>query len=120
MPMRAVLIALSCSLVGAGLTGCGLTGRGQVAPPQTVAELPPLGAAEDVQDSEVRAPITGTCGMEDLQHYVGQPRLNVPHGAMPDTYRVVGPNSVVTMDFRPDRLTIRVNESDVVESMACG
>jgi hypothetical protein len=24
------------------------------------------------------------------------------------------------MDFRPDRLTIRVNESDVVESMACG
>lgn len=118
--MKAVLIVLTCSLVGVSLTGCSLTGRGNARPPQAVAELPPLGAAEDVQDSEVRAPITGTCGMEDLQHYVGHPRVNVPHGAMPETYRVVGPNSVVTMDYRPDRLTIRVNESDVVESMACG
>jgi Peptidase inhibitor I78 family len=103
------------------LAGCALTTRGGPASgPQAAGELPPLGAAEDVADSAVRAPITGTCGMENLQHYVGQPRVNVPRGAMPDVYRVVGPNSVVTMDYRADRLTIRVNESDIVESLACG
>ena len=107
--------------VGLRAEGWAVTGRRVPASgPQAAGEVAPLGAAEDVADSAVRAPITGTCGMENLQHYVGQPRVNVPRGAMPDVYRVVGPNSVVTMDYRADRLTIRVNESDIVESLACG
>ena len=108
--MKVPVIILSCLLAG----GSSSSGERQA------DALPPLGSAEDVDGGEVRAPITGTCGMEDLQHFVGQPRVSVPARAMPDNYRVVGPNSVVTMDYRPDRLTVRVDENDVVESLACG
>ena len=121
-------------LVACFLAGCALTTRGGTpspAPETSAPEapepaarpadaLPPLGAAEDVDASEVRPPITGDCGMEAVQHYVGEPRVDVPRRDMPDNYRVVGPDTPVTMDFRPDRLTIRVDENDIVVSMACG
>jgi hypothetical protein len=111
-------------LIGCFVAGCAVTTQtGPSATPDTpqIADaLPPLGEAEDVGGGEVTPPITGNCGMESLQHYVGQPRTSVPRSAMPDLYRVVGPNSPVTMDYRPNRLTIRVNDQDVVESMACG
>lgn len=115
------LLLLPVFLAGC-VTTMGQPDRQAVSPaPAPAADaLPPLGEAEDVGGGGVRPPITGDCGMENLQHYVGQPRVNVPRSAMPDNYRVVGPDTAVTMDYRPDRLTIRVNENDVVESMACG
>ena len=110
-------------LIGCFVTGCAVTtqtaSNGTDAP-QLADALPPLDDAEDVGGGTVTPPITGNCGMESLQHYVGQPRTNVPRSAMPDLYRVVGPNSPMTMDYRSNRLTIRVNDQDVVESMACG
>jgi len=108
------------ALVALLLAGCA-TGTPSSGPARAPAgDLPPLGAAEDVGDSQVTPPITGVCGMEALQHYVGQPRVNVPRNAMPENYRVVGPDTPMTMDHRPDRLTIRVNSGDIVESMTCG
>ncbi|WP_203293455.1 I78 family peptidase inhibitor [Maricaulis parjimensis] len=110
-------------LIGCFLAGCAVTTQASNTPsdaPQMADALPPLGEAEDVGGGDVTPPITGNCGMESLQHYVGQPRTSVPRSAMPDLYRVVGPNTPVTMDYRANRLTIRVNEQDVVESMACG
>ncbi|GLK53343.1 MAG: hypothetical protein CMH94_05065 [Oceanicaulis sp.] len=123
-------------LIACFLAGCALTTRGGETPapapyPEIAGNpsadagnaapaLPPLEDAGDVDANPVRPPITGDCGMEDLQHFVGEPRVNVPRNAMPENYRVVGPDTPVTMDYRPDRLTIRVNENDIVESMACG
>ena len=83
-------------------------------------DLPPIGAPEEVEEVEVRRPITGTCGMEDLQHFVGQPRVNMPQSAVPGTYRVLGPDSITTMEYRADRVTIRVDAEDRIESIACG
>ena len=120
------------ALLACFLAGCALTTRGAETPstapeplPETATAsqapaLPPLDDAGDVDASPVRPPITGDCGMEDVQHYVGQPRVDVPRDAMPGNYRVVGPDTPMTMDYRPDRLTIRVNANDIVESMACG
>jgi hypothetical protein len=113
------------ALLACFLAGCALTARAPHTAPAPEASrladaLPPLGDAEDVNGSGVTPPITGNCGMERVQHYVGQPRTEVPRSAMPDNYRVVGPDDAMTMDYRPDRLTIRVDEQDVVESMACG
>jgi hypothetical protein len=128
-------------LVGCFLAGCAVTTQGlrsddpaaaapdvaeapaashPDAPRQSADALPPLDDAGEVGSGRVTPPITGHCGMEEVQHFVGQPRTSVPRSAMPDNYRVVGPNSPVTMDYRADRLTIRVNEQDVVESMVCG
>ena len=128
-------------LVGCFLAGCAVTTQGlrsedpaaaapdvaeapaashQDAPRQSADALPPLDDAGEVGSGRVTPPITGRCGMEEVQHFVGQPRTSVPRSAMPDNYRVVGPNSPVTMDYRADRLTIRVDGQDVVESMVCG
>lgn len=34
--------------------------------------------------------------------------------------RVIRPGQVVTMDFRPDRVNIRVNERNAITSITCG
>lgn len=121
------LLVLACTIV---LAGCSATASREAvsrestsahaSSRQMTGDLPPIEATEDVRQAEVRRPITGTCGMEGLQHYVGQPRTSVPASAIPGTYRVLGPDSVTMMEHRPDRVTIRVDARDVVESIACG
>jgi hypothetical protein len=34
--------------------------------------------------------------------------------------RVVAPGEMVTADFRPDRLTVRVNRRNVIVDLTCG
>lgn len=110
--------ALLIVLAAAGIAGCVSFSSPE---PRRVADaLPPLGEVQDIGDADIQRPITGTCGMEYLQHYVGQPRANVDRRSMPANYRVVGPDSVATMDYREDRLTIRVDRHDRIESMSCG
>ena len=82
--------------------------------------MPAMGEVQDISTAHVQRPITGSCGMEDLQHYVGQPRIAVDARTLPDNYRVVGRYSVVTMEYLPERLTIRIADDDTVESLTCG
>ena len=123
MKTRILLLSLllaGCSVTGGGLGGLGGRGEAPAAGGDAAPALPPLDMAEDVDPAPVQPPITGSCGMEELQHYVGQPRTSVPLSAMPENFRVVGPDTVVTMDYRPDRLTVRIDENDMVIGMACG
>tara|TARA_R110000868_G_scaffold26347_4_gene101541 strand:+ start:17082 stop:17474 length:393 start_codon:yes stop_codon:yes gene_type:complete len=87
---------------------------------QSASDMPAMGEVQDIGTASVRRPITGSCGMEALQHYVGQPRTTVDVRDMPENYRVIGRYSDVTMEFIPDRLTIRIADDDTVESMTCG
>ena len=87
---------------------------------QPASDMPSMGEVQDIGTSSVQRPITGSCGMEALQHYVGQPRLEVDSRDMPANYRVVGRYSRMTMEFIPERLTIRIADDDTVESMTCG
>lgn len=84
------------------------------------SDMPAMGAVQDIGTAQVQRPITGSCGMEALQHYVGQPRLEVDSRTLPANYRVVGRYSRPTMDYRPERLTIRIADDDTVESLTCG
>jgi hypothetical protein len=87
---------------------------------QQLAGLPSLGAAQDIDAAPVRRAITGSCGMESVEHFVGQPRLSISRDLLPSDYRVLGLQTQPMPDYRADRLTIRINEQDVVESMSCG
>ncbi|WP_339745797.1 I78 family peptidase inhibitor [uncultured Maricaulis sp.] len=91
-----------------------------VATAQPASDMPAMGEVQDIGTAQVQRPITGSCGMEALQHYVGQPRIAVDSRTLPDNYRVVGRYSRVTMDFIPERLTIRIADDDTVESLTCG
>lgn len=106
------------AVTAASVAGC--VSFGGPSEPVVADALPPLGAAQDIGSSDVQRPITGTCGMEYLQQYVGQPRTHVDRRSMPENYRVLGPDSVTTMEYRQDRLTIRVDADDRIESMTCG
>lgn len=83
-------------------------------------DMPLLGDVETVDTANVQRPITGSCGMEHYQHHVGQPRLSIDRLTLPANYRVVARYTRVTMEFIPERLTIRIADDDTVESMTCG
>ncbi|WP_300554131.1 hypothetical protein [Maricaulis sp.] len=88
--------------------------------PGTVNGMPPLDMVEDVELSEVQRPITGTCGMEDLQHLVGRRRTSVSVRDIPDNFLVLGPQSPDPLVYQSDRLTIRIDARDRIESLICG
>jgi len=87
---------------------------------QQVDALPSLGQIQEIDAPPVRRAITGSCGMESVEHFVGQPRLSIRAALLPQNYRVLDLRTRQAPDYRPDRLTIRIDENDVVESMSCG
>ena len=118
-------------LVSGLLTGCAFDSlpqtRPQAAQPnpsshpvQAAAALPPMGQVQAIGSATVRRAITGSCGMESVEHYVGQPRLSINAALLPENYRVLDLRTNGALDFRGNRLTIRINGDDVVESMSCG
>lgn len=65
------------------------------------------------------------CHDAPARHYLGRPAgAGVIEGARrasgAKTIRVVRPGEAVTMDFRPDRLTVTVDEHQVISRIACG
>ncbi len=104
------------------MTGCVTSrdGAEQSASRQQAEALPPMMPVEELGSSNVRPPITGSCGMEDLQQYVGRPRTTVSVHVLSARYRILGPNTVTTMDYQPDRLTVRIDARDRIESISCG
>jgi hypothetical protein len=68
---------------------------------------------------------TGACASNGLERFIGQPasaeteaQLKAASGAK--VVRMVGPGMAVTMDFRPDRLTVRYDADRRILSAACG
>lgn len=88
--------------------------------------LPALlaGCATTAADDSTAAP-GGPCKNDNLQQFVGQvvsPELGAAalkeSGAR--TLRWGPPGSAMTMDFRPDRLTISYDEASKVTTISCG
>ncbi|KXJ91912.1 hypothetical protein Micbo1qcDRAFT_203954 [Microdochium bolleyi] len=47
----------------------------------------------------------------------GHSETNFCKKDLPQNHRVIGPNSMVTMDFRPDRLNVHVKEDGTVHKV---
>lgn len=84
-----------------------------------------LGAcATTAQEPPRRAP-AGQCDAARVQDRVGQ-RATAELGATllrltgARTLRWVPPRTAVTMDFRPDRLTVSYDDAMVIERISCG
>jgi hypothetical protein len=60
------------------------------------------------------------CGAAGLQGLVGQTAAIVELLEFPDqTIRILGPDSVATTDYRPERLNIMIEEG-VIDRIGCG
>ncbi|MDT8880609.1 I78 family peptidase inhibitor [Halomonas saccharevitans] len=106
MPLK----ALAPLLVGLLLAGC----AGSSTTPAPAPAPPPPGV--DAGDA---------CDAEALQGRVGQrftatlgERLQVESGAT--TLRVLRPGMAATLDYRQNRLTVRLDERDLIAAIDCG
>ena len=60
-----------------------------------------------------------TCGADDYGSLVGQPLAAVTLPADLNA-RIIGPDTAVTMDHRPERLNIEVDGRGTIERLYCG
>lgn len=79
-----------------------------------------LAACEPVPESSAPTlDLPQTCGAEELQELVGQPRSVLESREFPAGTRIIGPGDPVTADYRADRLNIEINSSDRIEKIGC-
>lgn len=110
MARSLAIIGLSALAFSASLTACSAT-----TPPEPAA--PPMPSEEDIASGK-------TCGADQLGDYIGQPASDDVIAAIQawrgdKAVRVLRPGSVMTMDFRPDRLNINVDKDGRITSFKC-
>ncbi len=90
------------ALLLAALAGCETVGQDMQAPPGI-----PAGTSADL------------CGASGLQGLVGKPRSVLKTMEFGTETRIVGPDDAVTMDFRPERLSIVYGADRKIVTVAC-
>lgn len=60
------------------------------------------------------------CGARELQSLVGQQESVLATMKFDQTIRIIRPDTAVTMDFRADRLNIRIDTQGLIGSVYCG
>ena len=115
MEKTGLIRALRLSLVGGGLllaAGCASVEK------PVMAEDPPI--IDRTGDAVVREPDGPLCAAQAYQVLVGQPVSEIDTDSLPVPLRIYGPDQMITMDHRPDRMNIVLDEDDVVVEVRCG
>ena len=91
----------------------------------TPALLLPLAACVVTPEPNGPSKFDRICNADNLGEFVGQPASTSVASAMvkasgAKTMRWVPKNGAVTMDYRPDRLSVALTEDIKVESASCG
>lgn len=65
------------------------------------------------------------CRLDDIQYAVGTPLGETSSNALArqsgaEQVRVLRPGEAATLDHRPGRLNIHLNDNDVIEELSCG
>ncbi|MCQ9616477.1 I78 family peptidase inhibitor [Paenalcaligenes niemegkensis] len=60
------------------------------------------------------------CNADEMQHLVGFAEDDVVLESLPGPVRVLRPNSVATMDMRPDRINLHTDDDGVIIRVTCG
>jgi hypothetical protein len=60
------------------------------------------------------------CAADQYQMLVGQPIGEVHTDSLPQPLRIYGPDQMITMDYRPDRMNIVLDADDIVIEVRCG
>jgi hypothetical protein len=106
------------ALMAVAVAGCA---EPQTPPP--VRTSPPTMGSRPV--GPVGAPQIDSCGLGSIADVVGKAVTEtLPEDARKRsgarTVRVIRPGMMVTMDFRPDRLNIDLDDKGVVTNLRCG
>ncbi|MBL8531732.1 MAG: hypothetical protein JNK94_08360 [Hyphomonadaceae bacterium] len=108
--IRTIVIALAATVA----VGC--------APPQGKSEAPPANPAQVVEampQTAEEATAQDACGASRFQHLIGTRLDAIDRSTLPEGARLLTPESIVTQDFRPDRLNIMSGTDGLVSSLSC-
>ena len=91
----------------------------------TLAALAALPACAPMPPPGGPPPVSGVCNADGARGAIGRaPTPDVVERARIDSgsnsVRVLGPNDMATMDFRPDRLNLITNDRGAITSARCG
>ncbi|WP_438990638.1 I78 family peptidase inhibitor [Lentibacter sp.] len=75
---------------------------------------------EPLIPAETRAALADSCGADDLAFMTGMRVGEVEFDARERPVRIVGPNSAVTTDLRPERLNVKIDSSERITGFSCG
>ena len=65
-------------------------------------------------------PSLASCHAEGLDGLIGAPVSLLPTGGAWSSLRIIRPGMMVTMDYAPTRLNVRVNRADIIVALNCG
>lgn len=60
------------------------------------------------------------CGANDVGFMAGMRVADVQFDTAERPVRIVGPNSAVTLDHRPERLNVKIDASERITGFSCG
>lgn len=109
-------------MIRAGLMGLSLAALAACATPdQTTRDLDAISSREQAAlgQNVGQANPQDTCGMAAFQGLVGRPATEIDRSKLPEGTRVIMPGQMITQDFSPSRLNIRVGPDGNVTTLAC-
>jgi len=63
---------------------------------------------------------SNSCDLANWQMLIGEDQRILLTYALPPKTRVIAPGTAVTKDYRPDRLNIHLDGSNVITRLSCG
>lgn len=61
-----------------------------------------------------------TCGAAQFANLIGQNATALERTLLLGPVRVIRPDDLMTMDFRPDRVNFRIGEDETIQRIDCG
>ena len=104
----------AASGIAADESGAGIAADTAAALDATASPGASTGAATAASSSPL-----AECQGEKMQAYIGVPIAQVSKQA-PANLRIITPSSVVTQDYRPDRLNVYVDDAGKITRLTCG
>jgi hypothetical protein len=84
--------------------------------PQATTPETPAQVEQQMPQTAAEATAQDTCGARAYSQLVGQ---NIAAVTVPEGVRTIMPDSVVTQDFRPDRINIIADAQGVIQRLEC-
>jgi hypothetical protein len=125
--MRPMPLAFAATLV-LGLAACNSTPTPEAPPPpepETPSAATPAATPSAATPAATPPPMASECTATGAQKFVGQEAspdaieaARLAAGAA--TVRTIKPNQPVTMDYRGDRLNLRIDDNSMITGASCG
>ena len=84
-----------------------------------LALLPP-GCAMKAQEGPEQPSFESAGSKCEFSQWIGKPEKKIPVRTLGRPYRILPPNSMITMDHIPNRINVYINSRGIVIKVRCG